>query len=284
MISRKMRARIKKASAVCAASVALAAALGCGSAAPGSSNGRARDSAQAPRPSQSADAAGQSDPRPAARRIQFSGYDWVVKSSEGRVGPGPNYFSDSSDNVSVDDRGRLHLRLTERDGRWYCAEVVSARSFGYGTYRFYLDTTAEDLDPQVVLGMFTWNDDPADNHREIDVEVSRWGRADNENGQFVVQPYTRPQNIVRFQIPKGLAATTHQFTWKPDSVLAQSFAGHDAAPPGPDAVISQHTFTQGVPRAGGENARINLWLLFGRPPQAREQEIIVSKFEFVGLQ
>lgn len=143
------------------------------------------------------------------RTLQFSGYEWKVKSSSGQVGPGPNYFSDSKNNVEVDARGRLHLRITQRDGRWYCAEVISTRSFGYGTYRFYVDTSFDKMDPRVVLGLFTWSDAPDYSHREIDVEVSRWGNKNNKNGQFVVQPYTRPMNIVRFQIPRGLNASTH---------------------------------------------------------------------------
>jgi hypothetical protein len=37
-------------------------------------------------------------------------------------------------------------------------------------------------------------------------------------------------------------------------------------------------------QAGGENARINLWLMAARPPiDSKEMEIIVSKFEFVPL-
>src|SRR5437667_40636 len=71
-------------------------------------------------------------PASQARVIKFSGYDWTVKSSRDRVGPGPNYFSDGEENVRVDERGRLHLRLTQREGRFYCAEVVSRRSFGAG--------------------------------------------------------------------------------------------------------------------------------------------------------
>ncbi len=222
------------------------------------------------------------NPSQAQRRsLSFSGYDWLVKSSDGRVGPGPNYFSDSKDNVSVDAQGRLHLRITRRDGRWHCAEVISQRSFGYGIYRFYLDTKVDKLDPQVVLGMFTWNDAPAYSHREIDIEVSRWGRAENQNGQFVVQPYTRASNIVRFQIPPGLSASTHLFTWQPDQVFCQSLKGHSAVPSDPSSIISRHTFTEGIPQAGGENARVNLWLLAGRAPaDGKEIEIVVSKFEF----
>ena len=218
------------------------------------------------------------------RTIEFSGYEWKVKSSSGRVGPGPNYFSDSKDNIEVDAQGRLHLRITQRDGRWYCAEVISARSFGYGTYRFSVDTNFDNMDPRVVLGLFTWSDAPAYCHREIDVEISQWGNKDNKNGQFVVQPYTRPGSIVRFQIPPGLNASTHSFVWKPDSVFCQSLKGIQANQSGANFIIQEHTFIQGIPQAGGENTRINLWLMAGHPPTNRkEMEIIISKFEFVKL-
>src|SRR5436305_1591178 len=107
----------------------------------------------------------------AAEVVSFSGYQWRVKSSTGRVGPGPNYFCDRPENVRVDPEGRLHLAITSRDGNWQCAEVISTRSFGYGRYRFYLDSSP-DLDPNAVLGMFTWNDEPAYHHREVDIEIS----------------------------------------------------------------------------------------------------------------
>jgi hypothetical protein len=218
------------------------------------------------------------------RHLQFSGYDWSVKSSARRVGPGPNYFSDSNDNVVVDAQGRLHLRITQREGRWYCAEVVSTRSFGYGTYRFHLETNTDGLDEQVVLGMFTWSDDPAYNHREIDIEGSRWGKANNQNAQFVVQPYARAENIVRFQIPSGLGSSTHFFTWKPDTVLCQSNEGPNTKPADPNSLVNQHEFIQGIPQSGNENARINLWLFTGHAPtNGNEVEVIISKFEFIPL-
>ena len=215
----------------------------------------------------------------AVKSLQFSGYTWVVKDSNGhRVGPGPNYFS--SDNVWVDTQGRLHLRIAQRvDGQWDCAEVISQRRFGYGTYRFYLEAV-DGLDEMMVLGLFTWSDNPAFNHREIDIEVSKWGQADNKNGQFVVQPYTR--NIVRFDIPTGLKASTHSFTWEPSKVFFQSLKGHDASAVATENIIYQHTFTQGIPQAGGENARVNFWLV--RPPKdGRETEVIINKFEFIPL-
>jgi hypothetical protein len=214
------------------------------------------------------------------RTLQFSGYEWRVKASDDRVGPGSNYFSDSADNIEVDAQGRLHIRITQREGRWFCAEVISTRSFGYGTYRFYLATKAESLDPEAVLGMFTWNNDPAYAHRELDIEISRWGHANNKNAQFVVQPYSHLGNMVRFQMPSGLSSSLHSFNWKPDNVHFQSIADYTSG----WQVIQQHTFTKDIPKAGDENARINLWLMASRPPtDGKPMEVIISKFEFIPL-
>lgn len=276
------RFKLQKAFALGLALTTLATIPNCRRSAPGPSTRFDGVANHASRPTSNAGTGRDSSSPRASRTLRFSGYDWAVKSSEGRVGPGPNYFSDRDDNVAVDAEGRLHLRVTQRDGSWFCAEVISTRSFGYGTYRFYLDGAVDSLDPRIILGMFTWNDDPAYNHREIDIEVSRWGRPDNENGQFVVQPYQRSGNVTRFQIPTGMRSSTHSFVWGPDRILCRSLKGHEPDASDPDLLIHQHTFTEGVPRAGGENARINLWLLAGRPPaDGKEVEIVISKFEFV---
>jgi hypothetical protein len=47
-------------------------------------------------------------------------------------------------------------------------------------------------------------------------------------------------------------------------------------------LIAEHTFTTRHSPGRRRNARINLWLMAGRPPiDGKETEIIVSKFEFV---
>jgi hypothetical protein len=229
-----------------------------------------------------------------ARVISFSGYEWKVKTSENQVGPGPNYFSDGSENVEVDAAGRLHLRITQRDGRWQCAEVVLTQSLGYGTYRFYLDTEPEKVGRTVygVLGMFTWSEASDEfHHREIDCEVSAWGtrpeaaEGRNQLGQFVIQPSTVPHNIARYSMPPQMAASTHAFTWRPESVFCHSLQGHAARPASKQQLIYEHTFTRNVPPAAeGTHARINLWLLAGRPPaDGKEFEVIISKFEHAPL-
>jgi hypothetical protein len=215
----------------------------------------------------------------AQRTISFSGYNWGVKSSTGRVGPGPNYFSSSTNDVWVDTSGRLHLRIQKSGNKWQCAEVWLNGTLGYGTYKFYLDSVVDNLDPNVVLGLFTWSDNPAYNDRELDIEFSRWSDKFNQNAQYVVQPYDVAGNTFRWQEPANQPQTTHTFLWKSDSVFFQSWTGQTSTA-GP--VISQHLFTQGIPPTGDEKVHINLWLNQGRAPSNNKAaEVVITRFEFV---
>lgn len=214
------------------------------------------------------------------KALRFSGQDWSVKTSAGLVGPGPNYFSDAPRSVWVDRAGRLHLRLEQREGRWQCAEVISKRSFGYGRYRFYLDSPAGALDPNVVLGIFTWNDDPAYTHREIDIEFSRWGDPRNQNAQYVIQPYTIAENISRFDVPTDMARSGHEFLWRKDEVLYRSWRSSGESPT-PRTLLREITLRHDVPTPDGENVRLNLWLLGGKAPMdAKPAEAIFRGFTF----
>jgi len=224
---------------------------------------------------------------PNVRWISFSGYDWWVKTSPGLVGPGPNYFSDSTNNVWLDTQGRLHLRITNRSNQWQCAEVVTKRTFGYGSYRFELDSPVNDLNPSVVLGLFTWSDDPAYTHREIDVECGRWADPDDvNNAQYVVQPWDWPDHLARYAVPAGLINSTHSFTWESNRVAYQALRGSYSPNPAATNVISTWTFNQAanVPQTGDENVRINLWLINGNAPtDDNEVEFILKSFQFVPL-
>jgi hypothetical protein len=218
------------------------------------------------------------------RSISFSGYAWKVKSSEGRVGPGSNFFSDSEDNVQVDDAGRLHLRISRRDEHWQCAEVISQNSFGFGTYRFCLATPLAKLDPNLTLGLFTWSDAPAYAHREIDIECGKWGRADDtNNAQFVVQPYQPAGRLSRYRVSDNVEDATHSFLWQTDNVFFWCLAGPGPAAANRATMIREWRFNGGrVPQPGDENVRMNLWLSVGQAPlDASNTEIVIAKFEFL---
>lgn len=220
---------------------------------------------------------------PSVRTLTFSGVDWWVKGDTNLLGPGPNYFSTSTNNVWLDASNRLHLRVTHTNGQWRCAEVVSQKTFGYGQYRFQLDSPVDNLDRNLVLGLFTWTDDPAFTHRELDFEFSRWGNAaDTNNAQFVVQPFDLTNHLVRYQMPTGQPQSTHVFDWHTNQVFFQSLRGLQGTNLPPTNVISQSTYTQAVPPSGDENVRLNLWLFNGAAPNnGQEAEIVIRQFEFI---
>ena len=83
--------------------------------------------------------------------------------------PGPCWFS--SNNARLDGNGNMHLSITNDSGTWHCAQVAFPpqpqqgqtvqQAFGYGTYKFFIASAVDNLDPNVVFGLFTWHDDPA---------------------------------------------------------------------------------------------------------------------------
>ena len=195
-----------------------------------------------------------------------------MKTSIGAVGPGPNVFAAA--NATVDTSGHLHLAITKRNGKWTCAEVVLNASLGYGTYEWELGSNAANLDPNVVLGLFTWNDAPDYNHREIDFEAARWGRAsDPTNAQWVVQPYNTSGNLTRWVLGSTVP-TVVRFTWAASSVRFETVVGGN--------VVSAWNYTgSDVPVPGGENARMNLWLYQRKAPKnGQPSEVILNSFTF----
>ena len=208
------------------------------------------------------------------RYLQFDGYTWLAKSSSRKIGPGPNLFDPMG--AWVDGAGNLHLTIRKVGGRWYSSEVINTLSLGRGTYSWTVQGDLDALDEHAVLGLFTWNDDPTDNHREIDIEFARWSYAtDPTNGQWVVQPYSTTGNLMRTTQPRGVTSSTHSFTWRSTSV---DFASTSAQPlrwtySGPD-----------VPRPGGENARMNLWQFRGQAPSDGQPiEIVITDFTYTPL-
>ncbi len=114
------------------------------------------------------------------RTINWSGFLWhAVSSNETRCNPGPNYFSSGTDNVFIDSSGDLHLKITKRSGKFYCAELFTSEAVGYGSYMFKLSSRVDNLDKNVVFGMFTWNDlnCVTNANSELDIEFARWGDA-----------------------------------------------------------------------------------------------------------
>ena len=89
------------------------------------------------------------------------------------------------------------------------------------------------LDPNVVLGLFTWDDDAKYHHREIDIELIRQSPMGPHHAQYVVQPANTPGHRHRFLHPRSAASSAHSFTWDPDFVsFASSTTGTFSFTPG----------------------------------------------------
>ena len=258
----------------------------------------------------------QSEPPPLSEVVEkgdlfFSGYYWNIKNSLGNnVGPGPNKFSGSSDNIWLDKDGMLHLKITKYNNIWYCSEVISVKEFGYGTYIF---TTASDLtsfSEKTVLGLFTWNDYSFQSqaNSELDIEFARWNNAaDSQLLTYSVQPvwfdnsspYIERTHRPRIPVSALKGLSTHVFRWTADSIRWESYTG-DKYPGG--QLLSSWSFDRNnisrrkiegsrlsdpilIPSAeDSTNVRFNLWLLFGQAPaNGKEQEAVIKSFRHIPL-
>ncbi len=217
------------------------------------------------------------------RTISWSGFDWIVKKSIGSslmpLGPGPNIFNDNDSMVWVDNQGRLHLRIAKNGNDWHCSELICKTSQGYNRYRFDVGSRVDLLDPNVIVGIFTWDDcsqfaQPPDNYfREIDFEFSRWGNPNNDNSQYVIQPWNISGNLHRFNMNlTGIDHSVHLFDWKAESLTFQSEWGSNSH-------SWKFTNSTAIPAPANENVRINLHLLNGAPPSNQiNAELILNSF------
>jgi hypothetical protein len=208
--------------------------------------------------------------------IHFSGYDWRVSSSADYRGGEMNEYEPS--NAWVDDRGYLHLLMSQEDGHWRCAGVRLTRSLGYGTYRFVVRDSAH-LPPSAVLAIFTRDDrQEQGDAAEMDIELSQWGKAKNRNADYVIQPYYVPENTVHFNVPGG--AVTHVMRWEPGSVRFRTFSGSSA--PSDTRKIIDHVFKSGVPIPATETVHLNFYdFHHSKSGLQHPVEIIVERFEYL---
>ncbi len=205
--------------------------------------------------------------------ISFAGINWYVRSGTG--GPGPNNWSDSPSSVWVDGDGRLHLKIRKVNNEWQCAEIYAQQSFGYGEYTFYVASNVENYDKNIVVGLFTYENDS----REIDIEFSRWGNSSNVAGWYTVQPPPyNSSNQQSFALNLSGDYSTHKFIWSSSNIFFQSYHGHYPNLPNSSYLIKQWTYSgSNNPPVGNERLHINFWLLNGTPPtNQQDAELIIS--------
>jgi hypothetical protein len=201
-------------------------------------------------------------------RLKFSGANWIVKS--GVYGPGPNRWSE--DNVRVDEAGVLHLSASRRENMWACAEVYIDEPLGYGEYRWTIAGRFIEYDPNVVVGLFLYEDQ----RKEIDFELSKWGDSNRSNAQFVIQPVSASR-MHRFDTGR-LTRITVSVKWHDGFIQCRCWDAerHDGA------LLAEWEYSgSDVPKEGELRPHINMWLVNGTPQsEADEFEVSVESFEY----
>jgi hypothetical protein len=208
--------------------------------------------------------------------LQFSGYQWSVRQSASDRNGSPSNYDPA--NAWTDSSGFMHLRISHQSDRWACSEVLLTSNLGYGTYLFSV-RDVEHFEPAVVFGIYTWDEPGTDpTHREMDIEMSRWGDPSNKNAQYVIQPYYIPANVIRFAAPAGLL--THVFHWEPGKASFETFRG--AVTSSKSHPVASHVFTSSVPSSGGESVRMNLcsWK-YGKVFLQNEAEVVIERVQYL---
>ena len=238
----------------------------------------------------------------------FSGFGWRIKSSTFPVGPGPNVFSKEKSNVWLDSNGYLHLKITNNNGKWQSSEIICTENTGYGTYIFTLGNDITKMNENIVLGLFTWDDNTfaSQANSEVDIEFARWFKA---NDSLLLTTSVQPvlfDNSVPFEerthkpamiVSKMKQATTHAFKWTDKEIVWNSYVGKSY--PGLEQIANwrydltnqPRVKTEGgrsskpivIPQPGNTtNARMNLWLLNGlAPTNGKTFEVIIEKYDFI---
>jgi hypothetical protein len=210
--------------------------------------------------------------------IEFSGRKWLVANSNVPVAPGPNFWA--GENVSVDDSGRLHLKVVknENTGIWTCAAVSTMESLGLGQYEFLVEGNLDKLDKNIVAGLFCYSGN--DTHDEIDIEFSSWGINRKAGLLYSVWP-AKGKNAKQWSYGQPLTLegnyTTHRFSRNANTITFQSLHGFraDDAFQFSSAVCRKNVSKLPMP------VYINLWLYKGKPPPGNNTvELIIHAFRF----
>lgn len=242
----------------------------------------------------------------------FSGMKWFIKESTSIVGPGNNYFSGNANDIFIDAAGNLHMKISYRDNHWVCTEFYSEQAVTYGRYNFVIESGLDNLDPNVVLGLFTWDNNTylTDANTEIDIEFSKWTDPKGKTLHYSVQPTFGPdvpsgsyeERNKQFNMIIGGKASYHSFFWTDTLIKFSGYFGHSV---NEDSAMAKFEFSNKNPArtTNGEGTvtapiiipkpsattrlHLNLWLVKGKnnvglpPLYNNEVEIVISKIEYL---
>jgi len=219
-----------------------------------------------------------------AQTITWAGRSWKVT----RGGMAGVATGDPA-NVTIDDKGYLHLGIAKREGKWTSAEVFTTDEFAFGTYQWVVEGDVYNMDPTTVLGLFPYgpvHHIGADAEDEIDIEFSQWNKTCHGcDADFTVYPSTgnrKPDGVSAWEdnfYVSGGTITTARMEWFADHIVFTLMNG--AQPIGKVAdVIKTETYSSdatNIPHVAMP-VGINFWCFKQTP--AENQSVIIRDFQF----
>ena len=194
--------------------------------------------------------------------LLWCGHQWSVVTS-GMAGGNTG----SADNAFVDASGYLHLMITQVQGQWLCAEIFSTDLMGFGTYQWWVDARLDQLDPNVVFGLYPYGPE-----------------AGIGNSDWVIYPAQAggTKTAAAYKVALTGSFTTSRFTWsstgveywlmggrQPLGTTANVMTTWTADPVNPLNNVPQQALPVGM----------NLWLYGGAAPSnGLPVEIIIYSF------
>ena len=218
--------------------------------------------------------------------ITWAGHAWNVTTG-GMAGNNTG----AAGNVVVDADGYLHLKIAQSGGTWTCAEMFSADTMGFGTYRWRVDAPVDKLDKNVVLGLFPYGPEGgigADGTNEIDIEYARWGNSAWPNGNYTVYPNSGSTvGETTFNFTLTGTYTTSSFAWTSTGIAFSSQEGLKAAGDN-TGIIKSWTYAPSNPGVNIPQRAMplgmNLWLCSGcggAPSNGQSVDVTIRSFEFI---
>jgi len=229
-------------------------------------------------------------PQTAARRntLHWMGHDWSITNG-GMAG----IAKGNPANVSVDQKGYLHLRIVSHGGTYTASELFSEDKMGFGTYQWQIEGPLDGMDKSTVLGLFSYGPKAGigvDAENEIDIEFSQWNNTcQGCNADFTFYPPTGNKSLgpkednFRISLAGGTLATA-RFEWTSRNIVATIMSG--LQPIGKTANVLQ-TLTFSPPDYAARIPQVplplgmNLWCFKTTP--VSDQEVIVRNFQYLPL-
>ena len=191
----------------------------------------------------------------------------------------------------VDKKGRLHLRVTNRDGKWLAAEVACEEALGLGMYVVKIDTALDRLDENVLFGVLLFEYKPklvtapfSNYYNEFNLEFGKRRIKSKTNAGYSCPPYEQsclhPFRI-KFDDPKN-TKSTHSFRWLNNRVVCKSWYSH-ATNPNNKQMITYWNYTSSEVPKGVPRLHLNLFMNKKPPRDLKEVEVVVTDFVFTPM-